>query len=210
MRTETANDLSGSPGFVIVGPGRSGSGYIAQVLRECGIRCGHENWWYPDIEGAERINGLDGDSSWCALGLGLGGYEGIVLGQVRHPAATMTSLAVAPPHGAYRDLYVSKMGSDPDDRYEWAALATSTFLDLTVGAADMLWRVEDLSPRGLTEIVRAVGGSVSPLTAINVSMKTSRLVNAHRNDTIEASLDDINSSELRDRIEDHVVGLGYA
>ncbi len=39
--------VSDQPSFVIVGTGRSGSGFISKVLRAAGVDCGHEEWWGP-------------------------------------------------------------------------------------------------------------------------------------------------------------------
>jgi len=76
------------PPFVIVGTGRSGSTYIARLLRECGIPCGHEQWWNPF---EKRTPGLKVDSSWCVVPF-LEAYRGVIWHQVRDPRACIASL----------------------------------------------------------------------------------------------------------------------
>lgn len=51
--------------FVIVAPPRSGTGYIAQVLNNLGVRTGHEDWFGP--KGFVYDKRLFGDSSWLAI-----------------------------------------------------------------------------------------------------------------------------------------------
>ncbi len=81
-------DESGPPQAVIVGTGRSGSGYIAQVLGRCGVVAGHEDFWNPHNR---RRPGLQVDSSWMAVP-DLAEYEGVVIHQVRDPLLVLSSL----------------------------------------------------------------------------------------------------------------------
>ena len=54
-----------TPGAVIVGVGRSGTGYIAALLNAVGIDCGHEEHWTAD---PERRRPVPVDASWLAVG----------------------------------------------------------------------------------------------------------------------------------------------
>lgn len=79
--------------FIITGTGRSGSGYIAQLLSAVGIPTGHEGVFNPMRTKRED---LKGDSSWQAVPY-LSEFEGIVLHQTRHPAKFIRSMVTASP-----------------------------------------------------------------------------------------------------------------
>lgn len=76
--------------FVIASTGRSGLGYISKVLRNCGIDCGHEEYFVRN-EKHEPNLALDGDSSvWSVPHLA--NFNGIIIHQLRHPLKVLTSL----------------------------------------------------------------------------------------------------------------------
>ena len=77
------------PKFVIIGTGRSGTTYIAELLTECGIPCGHETIF--DYRGITKRFGYKGDVSWLALPY-LSNFNGTVLHQTRHPMKVINSL----------------------------------------------------------------------------------------------------------------------
>lgn len=79
--------------FVIVGTGRSGSGYVAQLLSALGIPTGHEGVFNPR---PQRRDDLKGDCSWQALPY-LQDFEGKVLLHTRHPAKFIRSMVTASP-----------------------------------------------------------------------------------------------------------------
>ncbi len=88
------------PKAVIVGTGRSGTGFIAAMLNDLGVRCGHEGWWNPL---GQRESGLLVDSSWCAVPH-LASFDGPVFHVVRHPLDVVSSLTLSPDWGPYADL----------------------------------------------------------------------------------------------------------
>lgn len=51
--------------FLIVGAPRSGTGYIAKALEECGLPVGHERIFRP--EGVQRNPHLAGEASWLGI-----------------------------------------------------------------------------------------------------------------------------------------------
>lgn len=89
--------MAGNDRFVIMGTGRSGTGFVAEALGRCGFTVGHEVVYdYLPSSGAEsRWEGLDGDSTLAAIGWPDRLPERRVL-VVRHP------LAVARSFGALR------------------------------------------------------------------------------------------------------------
>jgi hypothetical protein len=52
--------------FVITGCGRSGTNYIATVMRRMGVSCGHENVFRHQSRPPFDFHGYDGDASWLA------------------------------------------------------------------------------------------------------------------------------------------------
>jgi hypothetical protein len=77
------------PRFIIVSTGRAGSKYVANLLSELGVACGHERVYTP--LGPRYKFLVRGDSSWLAVPY-LAEYQGIVLHQVRNPLSVIASL----------------------------------------------------------------------------------------------------------------------
>lgn len=83
---------TGAPRAVIIGTGRSGTGYMSRLITEATghTTCGHEAWFR---ELGEREPGLDVDSSWLALpDIEAGTWSGPVVHVVRNPVACVASL----------------------------------------------------------------------------------------------------------------------
>lgn len=156
------------PRAVIVGTGRSGSGYISEVLNAAGIRCGHESWWNPV---GHEISGLDVDSSWCAVrDLQHRQPRPTVYMQTRDPLKVIASLAENPDFGEYRELRESMLCRLSDDpllsaiqiTYGWTKLC----LSLQPACA---WRVESLDdPHMMKHILANVIGPRLSARVLNI------------------------------------------
>lgn len=160
------------PKAVIIGSGRSGSGYIAQVLSAAGIPCGHENWWNPH---GDRAEGLLVDSSWCAVGH-LDGYQGAVFHQVRHPLSAISSLAAHPDWGPYAEWRGYPTIEDQ------AELAMLTYVDWNQRCellASQSWKVEGLGSSAIWAVADAVGVGVSAEDVFAALASVPRNVNDH-------------------------------
>ena len=86
------SNVEGAPRAVIIGTGRSGTGYMSRVVTEATghATCGHEAW-FRAIGDPEP--GFDIDSSWLALpAMEVGIWFGPAVHVVRHPVATVASL----------------------------------------------------------------------------------------------------------------------
>jgi hypothetical protein len=77
------------PRFLIVGTGRSGTGYTSKLLTASGISCSHELVYSP--WGIKHTFRFKGDASWIAVPF-LSDFKGVVLHQVRHPISVIRSL----------------------------------------------------------------------------------------------------------------------
>jgi len=53
--------------ILVTGCGRSGTGYMSQVLRACGITCGHENVYHPETVDPWQWGSYMAESSWLAV-----------------------------------------------------------------------------------------------------------------------------------------------
>jgi hypothetical protein len=74
---------------IVVGTGRSGTGYVHKVLCEAGVHCGHEQVFTPN--GAVNPAPLEMDSSWMAVPY-LSAHPGTPVILVhRHPLAVISS-----------------------------------------------------------------------------------------------------------------------
>jgi hypothetical protein len=168
------------PELVIVGTGRSGSGYIAKVLNTAGVVCGHEQWWNPM---GERTEGLAADSSFCAVAdlwaSSAGGYAGAIGHQVRHPLKVVASLAQLPDHGPFVGCRERVMGPAPADPLEAA-------LNLYVGwnlaceqLTDRRWRVEDVDAALVVELAAMAGVDVDVTAAAAAVERVPHTINDH-------------------------------
>jgi len=78
------------PRGAVIGTGRSGTGYMAAVLKAAGLDAGHESYWHAHR--GPRGSELDIDVSWLALpDIEAGRWSGPVLHVVRHPVDTVRS-----------------------------------------------------------------------------------------------------------------------
>ena len=79
--------------FVVTGCARSGTGYTARLLTDLGVPCDHEALFTPYTERFDGFSGTRGDSSWLAVPFIDQLPAGtVVLHQVRHPKAVVSSL----------------------------------------------------------------------------------------------------------------------
>ena len=157
------------PGTVITGTGRSGTGFIAEALAACGIRCGHEEWWNPH---SIHAPGLEADASWCAVG-DLDNYQGRVWHQVRHPLLVIRSLLNGELfdddthvwHLPYEQMRRDVAGYDPADAPTVKALRiVAEMWTQAEKHAERTWRLEDVTPGMLVELADLFGRDV-PLSA---------------------------------------------
>lgn len=79
------------PRAAVIGTGRCGTGYMAELLRRSGLDVGHERWWNAGV--GRRTADLDVDVSWLALpDIESGAWSGPTVHLVRDPVATIRSL----------------------------------------------------------------------------------------------------------------------
>lgn len=198
-----------APRFVIVGTGRSGSGYIAAVLTAAGIPCGHEAWWTCFGVGGSDVAG---DSSCCALPWGLRGYRGLVLHQVRHPLAVVTSMIRDPLGEPHRALFARLAGGDPADRLGFAMRVWLGF----GRAADRMgvpwWRVDDVDA-DLVSLIGAWAGMPVDAAAVAAALAAvPRDFNRHYSDrTTALGWDDLDTHDpdLTYDIREQAARYGY-
>ena len=153
--------------FIVVGTGRCGTAYTAQVLTRMGIPCGHE--WvysahprrYPDVE-------IVGDSSAQAVPF-LPGFKGLVLHQLRDPLRVIGSLLgfglfrdprSHGPDGAFMMQHFRFTGDELGDamRYyvEW-----NRRCEAVDPARYLRFQIEQLDAATLAQIARFVGEDVA-------------------------------------------------
>lgn len=165
--------LKREPRFVILGTGRSGSGYISRVLTAAGIPCGHESWWNPH---GRRQRGLVGDSSWCALALiDWNKYTGNIFHQVRHPLDVISSYVHRQSFTSpFAQLKLPLLADDPSGdplRY-----GCRIWLDLNRRSTELTktwWRVEDVDAQLVSQIATTVGAAHGNIEAAIQSVPNS-------------------------------------
>lgn len=149
-----------TPRFVIAGTGRSGSGYISQVLRAAGVNCGHEEWWNPHDQ---RSLGLVGDSSWLA-GPILEHFPGHVYHQMRHPLDVVSSIADGELDeqraGPYYKVRVREFEVSGDNLLD-SLRCYLAFFDMAAAHASREWKVEDVNVDVIVSIGKDIGIDIS-------------------------------------------------
>lgn len=142
------------PLFVVAGTGRSGSGYIANLFTESGLRCGHEQWWNPY---GHYTPHLIGDSSWLAVP-DLPNYPGHVFHQVRHPKRVLSSLLNGDlfddrdsRHYKFKAAHIEMTGDPTVDALNFMA---DWYRRIDAAGPELEWRVEDVN----AELVEKVCG----------------------------------------------------
>lgn len=153
----------GAPRAVILGTGRSGSGYIQRVLAGVGLQVGHEHWWaYRD---SRRVPWLDVDSSWLAT------FEPdlppVVWAQVRHPVPCVASIATHEfedgPWLPWRTDHMELTG----DRWRDACRAYVHWNRAALDRAERWWRVEDVDAWLVVALARRLGTTVEHDVALD-------------------------------------------
>jgi hypothetical protein len=151
------------PEVVVTGTGRSGTGFLTEVLREVCVNAGHEAWFNPFRKMAPD---LQVDVSWMALPM-LSGRERFVGFQLRDPLKVLSSLAngdLETPDGvAYlRFAQEHTPGWDDTDPLLHNLVRFLThWWEKGVGAADQVWEVEELSPDTIVHLALEAGVEVS-------------------------------------------------
>lgn len=172
------------PRFAVVGTGRSGTGYVAALLKASGVNCGHEGWFRPD---GDRTGGLHGDASWCALpDIEAGAWKGPVAMVARHPVPTVRSLVgtellhaarAGEPYPAFAREHCPEIGGlEPlEAAVEWWV----AWNERCAAVADVKLRVEDLRhPWALGELGDALGVDLDPAASAQVPTDVNSRVTA--------------------------------
>lgn len=167
------------PAFVVTGTGRSGTGYIANVLQAAGVNCGHEAWWNPFNK---HTPDLDGDASWLAVPY-LHTYQGHIFHQIRDPIVVIRSLRNGDMFGDDVTLFtqfadLNTPGGFKDD-VESAIRFMVHWLQTAEKHAELSWRVEDVNPQLITDICRRLGRPLEESRARAAVEQTPRNVNEH-------------------------------
>lgn len=181
------------PAFTIAQTGHSGSAYTSAVLYASGVSCGHEQWW--TLPGHDRLEGLDGDSSWLAVtDAGFRDYPGVVVHQVRHPLACIGSLArhyadadADNPYLLRRLSHVLGIPTEYVDldrvRAEPVHMAAVTWLAMNraiARRATLAWRVEAFDAGHVMALAAAAGLPAPDPDTVRVALRTApRDLNAH-------------------------------
>lgn len=137
------------PRAAIIGTGRSGTGYMAAMLKTAGLATGHEGYWHSHW--GESVSGLDVDSSWLALPhIEKRTWSGPVLHVVRHPLDTIRSLMSTgffdlPDSGAPYPMYARAHMPQLHGRYGLAAAVEwwCEWNNRCRAVADATLRIED-------------------------------------------------------------------
>jgi hypothetical protein len=80
-----------APAAAVIGTGRCGTGYIAELLARGGLNVGHERFWCAGVQ--PPVPGLEVDVSWLALpDIEAGNWSGPVVHITRDPVAVVRSL----------------------------------------------------------------------------------------------------------------------
>ncbi len=147
--------------FVVVGTGRSGTKYAAELFTRLGIPCGHEASFSAE---PSALAELAGDASFGMVPF-LQDFTGVVFHQTRHPLAVLRSIVstgffTAPgPYAPYLDLITRSTPTlaDRPDPIDKAMHYIVQWNQMAEPFARLRWRVEDLPAPVLAEATRLAG-----------------------------------------------------
>lgn len=173
--------------LLIVGAGRSGSGYIAATLRAAGVSAAHEGLYKLDEDRFARARLVE--SSWMALPrVEDGRWDGPVYHQIRDPLAILNSLLngvlTTEEEQPYRLFRVQHGHGEPappldGDWTGWMVRHLADWLDRCDKAADETYRVEDVDGDRIRQIGRQAGIVVGATKAQRALARVSRSKNKH-------------------------------
>lgn len=151
------------PRGAVIGTGRSGTGYMAALLKNAGLDTGHESYWHA-IPTQRRASQLDVDSSWLALPhIEAGRWHGRVLHVVRHPLDTIRSLMANGFFSAHESstlypMYARAHATTVYGRYDLAAAVEfwCEWNNRCAAVADATIRVEDCRTMAFHDTVARV------------------------------------------------------
>lgn len=156
---------------IITGTGASGTSYIAKVLCDAGLKCGHEAV-YTAHHGSHSLKGpkwkhWEADSSWMAAPF-LAAHEGPRFLQVRDPIKTIHSLLrlrafdlthwsiVIGPYRAVKKRYARDVWKEATEIDRCAAYWCH-WNEMALPYVERWWRVEDVDAELLADILTAAG-----------------------------------------------------
>ncbi|WP_334142960.1 hypothetical protein [Rhabdothermincola sp.] len=196
------------PEFVIVGTGRCGTAYIAKLLREMGVRCGHEAVFSKRGVTASRT--LQGDASWLAVPY-LAHYRGVVLHQTREPMATINSFVGVHRFSQQLDpkrsiSFVAKhfeiTGDEVADSMRWYV----DWNERCEPYALLRYQVEQV-PERIGEILRTLGLTVEQARIDQALAAVPTTTNTKTRAAL--AFDDLPAGPLRDRLARTAERYGY-
>lgn len=162
--------------LVVTGTGRSGTGYVAEILRHAGVSCGHEAVFTPGTVLRGDVpdwTGYDAESSWLALP-SLGAFRmrhgGAVVLVVRHPVETVRSFLDLGVFDRVDDYSEAIAKTTPvtmgeEDARSRALAHWVNWNYYSARFADEILRVEDLHPLAFAPYVAALGANPERLLA---------------------------------------------
>lgn len=198
--------------FVITGTGRSGTGFMAQVVQACRLRCGHEELFTPNGRVPDPY--LRGDSSWMAAPA-LDRFTGYVLHAVRHPLDVINSFVGIGffdedvDHGAYRE-YARQHAPEvfelesPVERAMAFYVAWNRMIE---PRAHHRVRIEDVTGNDLYQMIHYAGAMHAPWEIQAAVDRTDRNQNSRRR--AELSWQDLPAGDLKDDLELMAKEYGY-
>lgn len=175
------------PRGLVVGTGRSGTGYVARVLESAGLNTGHEAWWRPGAP-LPTADGLDYDVSWLGLRDAYswrGAGRPLVLA-TRDPLLTFKSYAAkafwnnSPDDPYYRtQLSMFRRYQHTGNRVVDAAVVVVELGLAAMAYCQWMFAVERMSANDVQRLAQAVDHPVSFADATRALARVPHDVNHH-------------------------------
>lgn len=207
-----------APRLCILSTGRAGSRYIAELLTQAGLPCGHER--YYGVTDA-RMGGMLAESSYLALPrVEKGHFSGTCVHQVRDPLAVISSFMNGQME---KNVNVSRAHFQqmnkrdgrrkrPMSRDEWLLYTVRYVTDWNARCARLAkftYRVEDVDAALIHHLGELAGLTLKPAVVAHALGEVSRTTNKHPQGP-SYNWDDLPDDASTHALREHARRWGYS
>lgn len=196
--------------YIVTGCGRSGTGYMAQVLTSAHVPCGHERLFQG--KGDAKLEPDSVDSSWFAAPF-VRDRDAMVIHQVREPMAVVSSwLANRSMRSQFVVRFLLKWCPRPLTEPDPASAVLQYWVQwnrMVEYHANYRWQVETITREDIYDSLILSGRDVNKSSIGSALGSTSSITNRKESDVPKVTWNDIKNKEVRKEAEKLASKYGY-